>query len=746
MDHAEDAKDVSEFLPVGTKLLNGTYEITSHLGAGGFGLTYLADDQIGRKVVIKECFPASFCHRDGLAVRAQTKPQQENFEKLIKNFVNEARQLAKLKHPNVVPVLHFFEENDTAYMSLEYIKGDDLAQRVQAGGEPMRPERIIDIANGMLRALDYIHSRGILHRDIAPDNVIMNDADQPVLIDFGASRNETAQAVTRLLSQQLRAVKDGYSPQEFYMPGRQHTPASDLYSLAATIYTMITGRIPADAYNRLVELSKKEPDPLRPLSANVEGYPRPFLEAMDKALSLLPADRPQSAEEMRLLMLPKSEKVTPISRRPSEPTSITTSGRDAGDTVAPKRPTREPRPGQSRPPAVDTSPVSQDVSKLGFDPSNPPRTVTPRVVRSNELPRPGTAVHAPSVSQSASEPSSQVKRQATVPPLAPSEPVESKGATAPVSAPLPDPAPSSGGFVLRVAAVVNLVVAAAVAYAVFGNGFGNLIGSDADVAVETPASISAVAGDAVALADDLPGEVAVEETALLVDTETAEPATAESDTVTAALEDTTPPTPTVTEVAPEIVATQSAVHPTGWEVTLDLPLIANGDAVTFAPGEGSPYPSGTILARVGDESAGSDPSAIAALAAAYFATSDPKDPRLPVRVRNPIFDSQADAQLAVRVERKVDFGAFTLTQRASGLRWAIAVAEADDSTGLQPGDVILSERNSGLNVDRIVELEAVFDGFQRRGRPEAVLIVQRNGIAQSVTIDTAFVMTTGGAG
>ena len=288
--------DFVDELKPGTELLHGQYTIEEFLNSGGFGITYLAKDSLDRRVVIKECFPNTLCRRSQARVGARSRAHQSEFKSVIDLFVQEAKSLAKLQHPNIVGVHQVFEDNDTAYMALDYIEGFDLLETLEEGGEKLPPEEINKILRKILGAVDYLHGRNILHRDISPDNILIDKkTSEPLLIDFGAAREEVSKA-SRVLSA-LRVVKDGYSPQEFYVNGSKQGPSSDLYALAASFYHLITGEMPPDSQTRLAAMASDEQDPYVPLAGRIDGYDATFLEAIDKALNVLPKDRIQTAKE-----------------------------------------------------------------------------------------------------------------------------------------------------------------------------------------------------------------------------------------------------------------------------------------------------------------------------------------------------------------------------------------------------------------------------------------------------------------
>ena len=292
----EDNPEFADELKPGTELLHGQYTIESFLNSGGFGITYLARDSLDRKVVIKECFPGSFCRRTDTRVGARSRAHQAEFKSIVKLFVQEAWSLSKLRHPNIVGVHQVFEDNDTAYMALDFVEGFDLLETLEDGGKRLEPDQIRTILEKILDAVGFIHSQGILHRDISPDNILLDQAtNNPVLIDFGAAREEVSKA-SRVLSA-MRVVKDGYSPQEFYIQGSEQTPSSDLYALAATFYHLISGETPPNSQSRLAAIAAGEKDEFVPLASVSKGHDEAFTSAIDKAMSVFPKDRLQSAGE-----------------------------------------------------------------------------------------------------------------------------------------------------------------------------------------------------------------------------------------------------------------------------------------------------------------------------------------------------------------------------------------------------------------------------------------------------------------
>ena len=286
----------SEALPDGTTLLGDQFTIIHRMSNGGFGITYLArDNYLDRDVVIKECFPEVFCHREGTSVLVRSQSNQDKYRSIVEMFMREARSIAKMRHPNIVGVHRVFEDNDTAYMALDLIEGHDMRRIIKSDHRALTPDQIRSVLIKLLDAIDMVHQRDLLHRDISPDNILLDKWGNPVLIDFGAAREEASRE-TRALSA-LLVVKDGYSPQEFYFAGGKQTPCSDLYALGATFYHLVSGEAPPNSQTRMAEVAGDGMDPCIPLSGRFDEFDPIFLAAIDRAMSVLPKDRLQSARE-----------------------------------------------------------------------------------------------------------------------------------------------------------------------------------------------------------------------------------------------------------------------------------------------------------------------------------------------------------------------------------------------------------------------------------------------------------------
>lgn len=279
-------------LKSGTELV-GDYRIARVLGAGGFGITYLADElALGRAVTIKEYFPADFAVRgDALDAVPRSENCAGDYTWGLDRFIEEAQTLARFNHPNIVRVYRYFRANRTAYMVLHFEEGQSLKSWLKSLGRAPRQKELDNIIGPLLKALEEIHKADFLHRDIAPDNIIIRKDGTPVLIDFGSARGEIA-AHSKTVS---ALVKPGYSPYEQYAEtGKRQGPWTDIYALGATLYHAVTGKRPPDAPSRMV---KDEFVPAR--EAAVGAYRAGFLAAIDRALALTIDERPQTIAAWR---------------------------------------------------------------------------------------------------------------------------------------------------------------------------------------------------------------------------------------------------------------------------------------------------------------------------------------------------------------------------------------------------------------------------------------------------------------
>lgn len=292
--HSADPAPACE-LPSGFKLLQGQYQIERPLISGGFGITYLARDSLERRVVLKECFPAGLCRRAGTDVEPSAPEHAKSCRNVLRAFLREAHLLARARHPAIVGVHQVFKENQTAYIAMEFIDGLDLLTIREEQPERLTGPVLRQILDQSLEALDCLHRLGVLHRDISPDNILLGKDGTVTLIDFGAACGSTPDDGTAL--PMLLAVKDGYSAHELYSPDLPQRPACDLYALGATLYYLITGAPPASSQQRLAALMGGTPDPCRPLLGGPWTADPALLATVDMAMSVLPAERFQSARD-----------------------------------------------------------------------------------------------------------------------------------------------------------------------------------------------------------------------------------------------------------------------------------------------------------------------------------------------------------------------------------------------------------------------------------------------------------------
>ncbi len=276
-------------LPPGT-ILSGRYLIGRVLGEGGFGITYIGCDlRLEMKVAIKEYFPADHVTRNAdtsLAVVRHTSGNGQSYEKGVKRFLVEARTLARMeKQPEIVTVRDYFEANDTAYIVMEYVDGTNFNELVKQRGSAIPPEELFPMIEPLFSALAIVHKTGLLHRDISPDNLMLEQG-KIRLLDFGCAREATSGNETLTI-----AIKQGYGPIEQYQE-RGQGPWTDVYALSATIYFCLTGRKPPQALDRTLD-----DELIPPGSLGVAITPEQEAALM-KGLAVNPKMRWQSVEEL----------------------------------------------------------------------------------------------------------------------------------------------------------------------------------------------------------------------------------------------------------------------------------------------------------------------------------------------------------------------------------------------------------------------------------------------------------------
>jgi serine/threonine protein kinase len=326
--------DNVQALAPGTRL--GDYRLDETIGHGGFGITYRAfDTQLAKFVAIKEYLPVEFAVRgsDGTVVPRGAR-FAEDFAWGRDRFLDEARALARFRHPHIVPVLRYFEANDTAYTVMEFEDGKNVGELLRAPGGRLPPADVQRLADGLLGGLSAVHAQGFLHRDIKPSNIIIRRDGVPVLIDFGAARQamgERTRTLTGVLTPQ-------YAPIEQYALDSKQGPWSDIYSAAAVLHHAIVGHAPPDAAARVGK------DPYRPLATTeADRFEPAFLNAIDRALAFAPADRPQTVAAWAALF---GESMARVADAPTQRLDPAIATPRLGGVSREIEPTAEPAPSR----------------------------------------------------------------------------------------------------------------------------------------------------------------------------------------------------------------------------------------------------------------------------------------------------------------------------------------------------------------------------------------------------------------
>jgi serine/threonine protein kinase len=282
-----------DVLPAGTQLNHGGFSVGRVLGRGGFGITYLgADLRLKRAVAIKEFFPAGST-RQGTCVMVPSTLSRADYDLARQKFLQEARLLARFRHPSIVNVYEVFEENNTAYMVMEYLQGENLLERMERSGGPLDEAELVALAGPVAEALNEVHAAGVLHRDIKPENIMLVGADgspRPVLIDFGAAR----EFASGMANRHSIVLTPGYAPLEQYSEEARRGPFTDVYALAATLYHVATGQQPPAATERALGVALKSPRTLN--SALGPAFDAAIMHGMEMKVDA----RPQSAHEFAI--------------------------------------------------------------------------------------------------------------------------------------------------------------------------------------------------------------------------------------------------------------------------------------------------------------------------------------------------------------------------------------------------------------------------------------------------------------
>lgn len=313
---ANENHKVPNALPAGYRF--NEFEIKEVIGGGGFGIVYRAwDHLLERTIAIKEYMPLSLASRaQDLSLELRSERFQKLFTAGLNSFIQEARLLARFNHPGLLHVLRFWEENGTAYMGTLYYSGMTLKEWQQSSPEPLSEAWIRHLLPPLFGAINTIHQAGYLHRDISLDNIQIQENQLPVLLDFGSARKE----IGNLSDETEIMLKPGFAPMEQYSEegDDEQGPWTDIYALGAVLHTLITGNPPPVSVVRCIE------DNYQPLvNLQPEGYSLPLLHAIDCALAMKPADRPQSIDEFAALIdLPVSDVQALVNSYPVAPVAL----------------------------------------------------------------------------------------------------------------------------------------------------------------------------------------------------------------------------------------------------------------------------------------------------------------------------------------------------------------------------------------------------------------------------------------
>ncbi|WP_148264722.1 serine/threonine protein kinase [Collimonas fungivorans] len=418
----QETTAVENCLPKGTRLAD--FEIIGVIGEGGFGIVYFAFDRsLRRMVAIKEYMPGTLAGRGPdkkVVVRSQR--HRETFTIGLKSFIKEARLLAQFDHPALIKVYRFWEQNNTAYMAMRYYEGRTLKSVVQNSPAQVTEAWLKSMLKPMLEALDAMYRVQILHRDISPDNIMIQKSGEAVLLDFGAAR----QIIGDMTHSLTVILKPGYAPVEQYADDAmmKQGPWTDIYSLSAVIYFAIVKSAPPTSVARMIK------DPILSLQdGEYSGFSKEFLAAIDKGLAVKPDDRPQSIEEFRKLLdlelsvpmpMPDNEASAPVAfrlpsrKKPGDEPTI------ANDRHARKRPVTPPSVLDKtlRAPAWWIGAAVAVLALGGYlwlKPARLPKTpvAAARVAAPASVPTPAPAA-SPTASKQAAAPAEQVLDEETI--------------------------------------------------------------------------------------------------------------------------------------------------------------------------------------------------------------------------------------------------------------------------------------------------------------------------------------------
>ncbi|NNE65936.1 MAG: serine/threonine protein kinase, partial [Pyrinomonadaceae bacterium] len=282
------------------KKLQERYRIEKQVGQGGMGSIYLAtDERFHSTVAIKEALFAD-----------------ENYKKA---FDREARLLNSLKHSALPKVTDHFVEDNGQYIVMEFIGGDDLFEQMRKAGRAFPVNEVLEWADQLLEALAYLHEQGIIHRDIKPQNLKLTPQQKIILLDFGLAKGNPTDANFQTAAKSIFGYSRNYASLE-QIQGTGTDPRSDVYSLAATLYHLMTDRVPADALTRVMMVLNESRDPLEPAGKFNSEISQEVSDALQTCLSLKANDRPANVGEMKSLLF--SGTSTPFVLAAGTPASV----------------------------------------------------------------------------------------------------------------------------------------------------------------------------------------------------------------------------------------------------------------------------------------------------------------------------------------------------------------------------------------------------------------------------------------
>ncbi len=391
-------------LPVGSMLRE--YCITGVIGQGGFSIVYLAyEASLDRTIAIKEFFPTVLAQRSaGHSVAVVSSGNQPIFKVGLESFLREAKLQAKFFHPALVEVIRVWEQNNSAYMAMRYHRGQNLRDMKRSGMD-LGAEQILSFVKPIFDALSLLHAHNVIHRDVSPDNILIRETGEPVLLDLGAARTVVAgmtQALTTVL-------KPGYAPIEQYADdgALEQGPWTDVYGLAAVVYFLYVGKAPPQAVTRIVSDSLASDELLAPVPSAL----RPVLRS---ALAVLPANRYRTIAEFRsalieALDMPEAAVASPEAN--GQRFAATDDDQDDSTVVLPvrARPLATVNTSNSARSAPSTSTVSATTAEPLL-PSRPPQA-QPNPLTTGAQPQPQRTPTLPSTATSERTPSTPHSKQ-----------------------------------------------------------------------------------------------------------------------------------------------------------------------------------------------------------------------------------------------------------------------------------------------------------------------------------------------